>query len=315
MKFKNVSFIERNYRKLSFLLVVLATIGCCVWFVLGKESSAVSFYAPIAYALALYLIGAFSQAISSKISNSFFEKLGLYQNFKKVEESFNSFDKLYNNDIKHIGCTIHTLRILTGRTEDKKANEKPYIKHLGITYDNDYLETEQLFLKTYNEIRTCLDERLRSFITTKNIKSKKQNINIDENVLFEPDLWCKETFEDGKCVLNEIYAIFSEKSDSFEKMQDAIEKICKYYVESSCECKKAIAQIEKLYGNKLADYLEQEKWHYSDIEYIRGTVSEAESNLSKQIEALQEDLDSLSNDCNEMKSAVELFFDHFEGEL
>lgn len=49
---------------------------------------------------------------------------------------------------------------------------------------------------------------------------------------------------------------------------------------------KSINQLEKVYGQKLKDFLEEEKLHFEDVEYIKRIIEDAENNLALKIDEI-----------------------------
>lgn len=259
MKFRSTSWLERNYKTITALSVVIATIVCSLCFLLKPSDNNITFFTPIAYALLLYLAGVFSNSISSQILSSLPEKAEIYKNLKKVEELLNSVNKKEENGLEEIRDAIIWVRLFTGRLGKEEIDSKPYIrKNLGFSVDKDYVIIEQEYCDTYDTLQKSVETAVRKYVQENNIQSKTPYFIVNEKAVFEPAQWCKNTFDDYKGVLEVIYNSFEENRKSVDLLENLIVKIGTCFERFQSQCKESLKQIESLFGRKLTDYLEQE---------------------------------------------------------
>ena len=304
MEFKSVSWIERNYKKIDFLGAFLITIICCLWFFMSDRSADIAFFASVVYTFVFYLISSFSRVISSKISSSFVKRFEIYKNYKRTEEVLRTLNKLEDGEPINTDQKVIWSLCLFDKP-GSLVNEKTLIRKIGIKYNRDFLESEQKFREAFKEIRNLLDERIKAFVLAEGIKSKTPFFIVDEKTFFVPEEWCKDNFDDYQCVLEEINNLFEEKKDLVEIILDSIEKIRNYYSTSLDKCRKAIKLLEKVYGNQLIEYLDEEEWRSNDVETIKEAISGLESSVSDKLAELQESIDSLNDKCNDLNETID----------
>lgn len=307
MKFNATSWNERNYKIIAAVAVFIATIGCCSWFLLSKdEKNNAMFFAPILYALILYIIGVITTRVSDKISASLPQKAEIYRNLKRVAELLSVICSP-EKGIKCIESNILFIKAFTGHTGDDNIDKKPYIEEKGLKFNPSFLKLAQEYIDLYEEIRKYVEDRIRKYIDTKKIPSKTPYFFINESTIFEPDEWCKETFEKYNEILNLIYSAFEEKKSEFSRLNLMIIDIQKLEENYKQKCNESIYQIETMYGKKLTNYLEQERLHYSDIDSIIDSNKENNDmlrNISQQSKNNYDEISNLSHECYNMKQQI-----------
>ena len=97
-----------------------------------------------------------------------------------------------------------------------------------------------------------------------------------------------------KKVLDLIYATCDQYPAEFELLRTSLLLIEGKFRLYRKACIKNISQIEQLYGRRIPDYFEQEKWHYEDVEYIKKAIADAESNLTTQLDDIRDELGYIS---------------------
>lgn len=318
MEFKSVSWIERYYKAIDIFGVILTTFFSIMWFVMSDRSAETAFLASLLCAFVFYLISSFSREMSARISNSFIKRVEVYKNYKRAERIILSFNNVENTEPLKINNNI-SWSLCFFEKPGSIINGKHYVRELGIKYHPDFLETEQQFREAFHKICGLADKRIRDYVSAKGIKSKKPYFTVDEKTVFDPEDWCKDAFDDYQCVLNEIERFFEDEKDLFETILDCLERIRNYYSTSLDKCRTAIGQIEKLYGNKLFEYIDEEKWHIDDVETIKAAVSDVEASVDNQLTDLHDSVDSLKDSCEDMRESIDSLSyrigDHFEEDL
>ena len=134
------------------------------------------------------------------------------------------------------------------------------------------------------------------YIKQNKVQTTVPHPHFSSKYISNPKAWCSEYIVGNrKKAIELIYGIYDQYRDDFELLRNSllsIEDKFSLYRES---CAKAISQIEQLYGKKLTDFLEQEKWHYEDVEYVKKAIEDAESNISERLDSMQEELETISN--------------------
>lgn len=304
MQFKATTWTERNYKIVAAFLVLLSTAICCYAFIKIPTGEA-SFFVSLIYALALYLIGVFTSAISARISSEFQHRVEIYTNLKRANDLLNTIieereplfkTKTANDIIDEIYDDIITFIVFTGNKDDERLKNQPYIKKLGITYDESFLQEINTCKKTVDTIVKDVNTKLIEHIQQNNVQATVPYPHFTSKHICNPQAWCSEyIIGNHEKELSLIYDIYDQYHDEFELLRNSLLSIeAKFHLYRE-SCMKTISQVERLYGRKLTDFLEQEKWHYEDVEYVKKAIEDAESNISERLDSIQEELESLSN--------------------
>lgn len=304
MKFKATTWIERNYKFVAALLVLISTAICCYVFIKSQTNNA-SFFVSLTYALVLYLVSVFTSTISDKITSEFQYRVKIYTNLKKANDLLNTIIKereplfkteIANDRIDELYDDIITFIVFTGNKDDEYLKSHPYIKNLGITYDESFLKEINVSKEAIDTIVQDVNAKLIEYIKQNNIQSTVPHPHFTSKYICNPKAWCSEYIVGNhRNELSLIYDIYDQYPDEFELLRNSlltIEAKFRLYRES---CIKTISQIERIYGKKLADFFEQEKWHYEDVEYVKKSIEDAESNITERLDSIQEEIESISN--------------------
>lgn len=304
MKFKATTWIERNYKFVAALLVLISTTICCYVFIKSQTNNA-SFFVSLTYALALYLVSVFTNSVSNKIAAEFHHRVKIYTNLKKANDLLNSIieereplfkTKTANDLIDELYDDIITFIVFTGNKDDEYLKNHPYVKNLGITYDKSFLQEINTCKETIDTIVHDVNTKLTEYIKQNNVQSTVPYPHFTSKYICNPKAWCSEHIVGNhRKELSLIYNIYDQYQAEFELLRDSllsIEAQFNLYRES---CIKTISQIERMYGKKLTDFFEQEKWHYEDVEYIKKSIESAESNITERLDSIQEEIESISN--------------------
>ena len=260
MKFKATTWVERNYKLIAALLVLLTTVICCYVFIKSPTNDS-SFFVSLIYALALYLISVFTSTISEKISSEFQHRVKIYTNLKKANDLLNTIikereplfkTKTANDRLDELRDDIITFNILTGNNDDEYLKNNPYVKNLGILYDESFLQEANTCLETINTIVQNVNAKLMEYIKQNKVQTTVPHPHFSSKYISNPKAWCSEYIVGNrKKAIELIYGIYDQYRDDFELLRNSllsIEDKFSLYRES---CAKAISQIEQLYANKL----------------------------------------------------------------
>lgn len=304
MKFKATTWVERNYKIITAFLVIISTAVCCYVFTKSPTNEA-SFFVSLIYALALYLVSVFTGSISEKISSEFQQRVKIYTNLKKADEILSIIveernplfkTKTANDRLDELRDDIITFLIYTGNKDDEYLKSHSYVKTLGITYEESFLQEANKCLKIIDTIVQDVNARLIAHIQQNNVQLKVPHPHFASKYICNPKTWCSEHIVGNhRKILELIYSTYDQYQAEFESLRNSLllmEDKFHLYREA---CVKTISQIERLYGRKLTEFLEQEKWHYEDVEYVKKSIEDAESNISTQLDDLRDELERLSN--------------------
>lgn len=295
MRFTATKWIERNYKAVSALMVVLATVSCCIVFLLFDKNSVASFLISMLYALVLYIVGVFTSTMSERVVSSLHKKAQVYINLKRINELFDSFEyhvtltetDTIKDGIETLYSNIIFFNSFTGHINDTSIDDNPYIKNLGVIFDQDFLRTQKRFFEMSKSIVADVNDKLQDYIKANDVKTKVPYPHFDLKHISNPNLWCTE-YVDGDCrdILELIYDIYEQYEQKFEVLRNLMIFINNSFGEYKIECKKGISQLERMYGQKLTDFLEEEKLHFEDVEYIKRIIENAENNLTFKIDEI-----------------------------
>lgn len=295
MRFTATRWIERNYKMVSALMVVFATVSCCIAFLLSNKDSVASFFISMLYALGLYIVGVFTSTMSERVASSLHKKAQVYINLKRINELLDSFEHhvtltgtdTIKDEIETLYSNIIFFNSFTGHTNDTSIDDNPYIKNLGVIFDEDFLRTQKQFFEMSKSIVTDVNGKLQDYIKANDVKTKVPYPHFDLKHISNPNLWCTEYVDgDYKDILELIYDIYEQYGQNFEELRNLMIAINNSLEEYKIECKKSISQLERMYGQKLKDFLEGEKLHFEDVEYIKRIIEDAENNLALRIDEI-----------------------------
>lgn len=316
MNFIATKWIERNYKIVAALMVVLATCICCIVFFssVSEKSGEASFIISLFYALFLYVVGVFTNIMSERISSSLRKKAQIYINLKKVNELFESFDnqvtvfrtEKIQDRMDELYSNIVSFNCFTGHTDEPYINANSYIKDLGVTYNEEFLKTQKQFCEKTRSIVSKVNNELQNYIKRNEIKTRVPYPHFDLNYISNPALWCEEHIE-GEIgdVIDFIYDIYGMHEEHFEEIRNLMVLLNDLFGKYKTDCIKCLNQIERMYGQKLIDFLEEEKWHFEDVDYIKRIVEEGNRDLSIKIEEIYDKLERVAEDCENIKDTLE----------
>lgn len=304
MKFKATTWEERNYKFVAALLVLLTTVICCYVFIKSPNNNA-SFFISLAYALALYLVSVYTSTISDKIASEFQNRVKIYSNLKKAKDLLNTIieereplfkTKTANDRIDELYDDIVTFIVFTGNKDDEYLKSHPYVKNLGITYDESFLQDVNNCLRIIDTIVQDVNAKLLPYIKQNKVPTNVPFPSFSSKYICNPKAWCSEYIAGNhEKELSLIYDIYDQYQEEFEFLRNSLLSIeAKFHLYRE-SCAKTISQIERMYGRKLTDFLEQEKWHYEDVEYVKKAIEDTESNISERLDSIHEELESISN--------------------
>lgn len=304
MKFHATTWIERNYKLVAAFLVLLSTTICCYIF-FKKPTNEASFFVSLIYALALYLVSVFTSSISEKISSEFQQRVKIYTNLKKADEILSIIveereplfkTKTANDRLDELRDDIITFLVYTGNKDDEHLKSHSYVKNLGIAYEESFLQEANKCLKTIDTIVQDVNAKLTAYIQQHNVQLKVPHPHFASKYICNPKAWCSEHIVGNhRKILELIYSTYDQYQVEFESLRNSLLLMEDKFNIYRASCVKTISQIERLYGRKLTEYLEQEKWHYEDVEYVKKAIEDSESNISERLDSIQEELEALSS--------------------
>ena len=143
MDFKATGWLERNYKWLVTVIVIVISIGGVFCYFSLKDKSD-TFVAASMYALFLFAAGIYTNYMSNKIDDKLQDRIEIYLNLQRV---YSFFEANIEKDLNYEATkrAIISFQVFTSRTENMKKEEiAPYIKQHGIKFDAKELEIENM---------------------------------------------------------------------------------------------------------------------------------------------------------------------------
>jgi|BioPla2DNA2_1021312.scaffolds.fasta_scaffold21973_2 hypothetical protein len=327
MDFKVTGWLERNYKWLVALLVIVISVGGIFYYISLKDKSD-TFIAATLYALFLFAAGTFINYMSNKIDDKIQDRIEIYLNIQKVYNFFKSSFDDNAIDFESTKRRIISFQVFTNRTETMIEKEfVPYIKQIGLKFNDKELEKENEFLELYSKVSQFITNIIEGYIIDNGISITCRNVIIRDISNFKPELWCKEYLSDydadGRKMINYIYAKLNDINGEYSKLETLHKQISKLYFIYYNRSKRNIKQIEKMYGNKLQYIINQRHEILDNFDYLYKLLEGLENRISLQIDEHDEKnennvecldkisalMDSLSNDVEEIKNTISGYYD------
>lgn len=273
MKFKIFRLQELIYKKVIYTIVTLSTVICIFIYLENRNSDEMAYVLSIFYALFLFIIGLYMNNISAQIQNMFYRRKEQYKSLKSLSEIYKPTTKEKEDILSFVIMT----QALTGRTSE---DINPYIKFNGFNYTESYLRLEKSFLKQREELNGLLLDDLNNYISINNLKKKVVNILIlDMKKFFDDvDTWTEETLdlteEETIQFLGFINNFRKENKVRFKNLDKRIYKIRKMMNKTSRKCLDNMIRIEKEYGDRLFESLNEENELYNNFVVIEKLIKE-----------------------------------------
>lgn len=321
MDFKATGWLERNYKWLVTVIVIVISIGGVFYYFSLKDKSD-TFVAASMYALFLFAAGIYTNYMSNKIDDKLQDRIEIYLNLQRV---YSFFEANIEKDLNYEATkrAIISFQVFTSRTENMKKEEiAPYIKQHGIKFDAKELEIENIFLELYSTLSKSITNIIEGYIRDNNISINCRFVNIHDIFNFNPDLWCKEYLSnyetDGIKMANHIYDKISDLKGEYSRLEKLNMKVSKLYSSYFYRAKQNIKQIEKMYGRKLQYIISQQRELQGNFDYLFQLLKRMEDRIALQIEEhdakienyvgclekINESIDSLNSDVDEIKDIV-----------
>lgn len=300
MKFTIFSFQERQYKKITFMCTLLATVTGIFIYCHSLSSNdpsigLISFIVSIAYALALFALGLYYAAQNSKIENRFFAIKDHYVSLCNLQGLFSS-ERLAKCNYDDLKSFVLFHKVFTARVE---SVDSAIIKGDCFIYKKRYLEHETAFLTTHDKLLSKINQAVLEIIDKRQLSTKVPypQIHKIEEFIPTPTNWIAGYLE----LTEEQSKLFAEFHSQFLKDNKAtIKKVDKelLYVTSKNRSigKKVNAyrsRIESIYGQRLQREIER------DI-----LVGDTLSNMDKMLQKIINQTSNVDSNNEEIENAI-----------
>ena len=131
MKFNATTWLDRHYKKVSWLAVIVASLLVLGFYCKVPDKSDM-FIPSTFYALFLFAIGVFNSNRSSRIDSLFVDRVDTYLNLKRAKELFHALS--FSNDYEKTKSNIFWFQAFSGRLPRPDASKIRYIKEKGFFF-------------------------------------------------------------------------------------------------------------------------------------------------------------------------------------
>lgn len=275
------SFQEKHYKKIAFACVVLTTsISIFLYLyslkIQDPNTNLISFVVSIVYALALFVLGLYLSAQSTRVENRFLANKNHYISLCKLQQLF-SCERLAKQNYDDVKSFVIFHQIFTARTTN---DDKPFINGDFFTYTPRYLKHEEAFLSTHSELLAKISKSVNDFIEQNSVSKKVPypNIHKIEDFISNYNDWIKQHLN----LTEPEIQLFADFHTQFLKEQKILIRKLKaetaYLVSTNQKIGKAISnyriKIESVYGQKLHKEIERDS-------LINTSLSDINSSLQK----------------------------------
>lgn len=274
MKFSIFSKYELSYKWVGYFIIAIATAGSYIAYKYF-ENDDMSFVISILYALFLFVINLYLSNESMNIKNLFYRRKEQYIQLKKLNELYSTGHNLKDD----LFMFVISRKAFMEANNDKKSS--PYIKENGFNLKSKYINLEAAYLEERQKLNQELNERIANYIETHNLKKKNKFISssLDPRTIF---------FNGNEWIENHL-DVCENQSEMFlyfiDRLKKDLKKQLKYFGKISKKLqdennsireksKKNMLRIEKIYGDKLIESLNEESSLYSSLSVLENLIRE-----------------------------------------
>lgn len=263
MKFRILSFQEKNYKSVITLFVILLTVLSLYFFINSGEDvqSLLGFVISIIYALALFLIGIYINSVTAKIENRFLTMKTVYHELSLLRACWKHAQKdLLFSDYFKTSTNIISIKVFTELDKESPTMVK-----------SDYFKYRNGFVK----LIAYFDKRLSDISKGGSIKKvlRRAEIRVLNTVII---IWIRVIFYKINKIMEKIEGVYGSR------LLDAIE--------------------ENLTSNQHFEIIYQKLNEISDSLSNKHEVSELLQSINMQLQSLQNCIEKCDKKINELSA-------------
>lgn len=310
MKFNATTWLDRHYKKVSWLAVIVASLLVFGFYCKVPDKSDM-FIPSTFYALFLFAIGVFNSNRSSRIDSLFIDRVDTYLNLKRAKELFNALS--FSNDYEETKSNIFWFQAFSGRLSQPDAPKIRYIKEKGFSFKFDKLNIEKEYCELFSKLIQTLQEDISLFLKDNHIQLQKNNLTIDASIFLNYHTWCEATFivtDDNRAIISKFFAekMLELRADlsKLAKLKRKIDKIYRKYKEN---IDKNILSIQKMYGVKLTSYIAEDNGRHADMDFFIEQMETLKNEIVGYVENNDDKLDACSDKLDDVTRDLNKIFD------
>lgn len=310
MKFNATTWMDRHYKKVSWLVVIFASLLVFGFYCKVPDKSDM-FIPSTLYALFLFAIGVFNSNRASRIDSLFVDRVDTYLNLKRSKELFNTLS--FSNDYEKTKSNIFWFQAFSGRLPRSDASKIRYIKEKGFSFEFDKLNIEKEYCELYNKLIQTLQNDISLFVKDNCIDLKKPNFVMEASIFSNSQTWYETTFivtDDNRTIISNFISekMFELKAD-LSKLAKLKRKIDKLYCGYKEDIDKNISSIQKMYGVKLISYIAEDNGRHADMDFFIEQMETLKNEIVGYVENNDDKLDACSDKLDDVSSDLNKIFD------
>ena len=310
MKFNATTWMDRHYKKVSWLAVIVASLLVFGFYCKVPDKSDM-FIPSTLYALFLFAIGVFNSNRASRIDSLFVDRVDTYLNLKRSKELFNALS--FSNDYEKTKSNIFWFQSFSGRLPRPDASKIRYIKEKGFSFEFDKLNIEKEYCELYNKLIQTLQNDISLFVKDNCIDLKKPNFVMEASIFSNSQTWYETAFivtDDNRTIIsNFISAKMFELKADLSKLAKLKRKIDKLYCGYKEGIDKNISYIQKMYGVKLISYIAEDNGRRADMDFFIEQMETLKNEIVGYVENNDDKLDACSDKLDDVSSDLNKIFD------